>query len=290
MPVERDRVDHALLELLMDLERTAVLRGESWTFRQVARQFEWELFALHQRRQQRNVRSYVWSYGQLRRTRARQNLPEDIRREAAANRTSVAICIEPTIAPGLIICNHFFEARPRSQVSLIRPFSPFSRRHACSRRYRGWNADWGVAWRRATSRTNDSRAHVRQRLSSQRVFLSRARLRHTGLAWDIVMCTISYDSRSRLVFVEDVWVSYVHFVIQLVPIRFPYEMEGVFFQQDDARLPAALCQLLWPVSSRRLSPIETHAGVWNWIELRIFCVSSSATILGQSQNFPDDAH
>lgn len=167
MPVQRDR---ALLEHLMDLERTVSLRGAGWTFHQVVEQFERE-FALHQwrrhQRQEGDVRRY-WSYGQLRRTHACRNLPEVLRREAAANRTSVAIRVESTVPSELIICNRFFEARSRSRVSLVL-LSPFSRRHARLRQYRErrWNADWGMAWRSVTSRTGDNRVHVRQRSPSQ---------------------------------------------------------------------------------------------------------------------------
>lgn len=89
--------------------------------------------------------------------------------------------------------------------------------------------------------------------------------------WGPAMCTISYNSCTRLVFVDGVWVSYVHFIIQLVPIQFLREMEGVFFQRDDARLPETLRQLSWPASSPRLPSIETRADVRNWTGSRVLC-------------------
>lgn len=259
----------------MDLERAAFRRGAGWIFRQIVGQLERELFVPRQWRrgwEERDVR--VWSYGQLRRTYACRNLPEDLRRETTVNRTSLVICVEPIVASRSIICNRSFEARQRDPGSLR---LPFSRRYARPRRYR---ADRGMVWRIVSSGTSDNRVHVRQR-PSQRLFLLCLRLRRAGLICDAVMW-ISYDSRSRLVSVEGVWVLYGHFIIQLVLVQFPREVECVFFRQDDARLPEALRQLPWPVSFPRLFPIEMHARVWNWIGSRIFCVLSSTTILEQS--------
>lgn len=202
MPVERDR---ALFEFLTDLERIA-----DWIFRQVVEQLERELSVLHQWRrrwEEREGRSYIWSYGQLRRTHACQNLPENLRRETAASRTTIAVHIEPTVVLESIICNHmqhFSEARRHTRVPLVR-LSSSSRRYARLRQYqeRRWNADWRVVWRNlATLRTSDNRVHVRRRSPSHRVFFSCVRLRRTGLIWGIVMCIISYNSHSRLVFVS----------------------------------------------------------------------------------------
>lgn len=248
----------------MDRERIASLREADWIFCQIVEQLEWELFVSYRQRRRWEERGIgIWSYGQLRRTYACQNLPEDLRRETMACRASVAICIEPIVASGSIICNRLTEVRSRSRISLV---LSFPRRHTRLRRCR---ADWGVAWRTVASGTS-----IRRR-PSHWLFLSWIRLRHTVLTWDTVMCIISYDSRLRLVSVEGFWVSYVHAIIQLVLIQFLREMEGVFFQQDDARLPETLRQLPWPTSSPRLSPIEMHAGVWNWIELYICCILSA---------------
>jgi len=255
MPVERDC---ALFELLM--ERIASLRGAGWTFCQVVEQLEWELFVLHQWQrqwQERDVR--VWNYGQLRRVHPCQNLPEELRREreTTANRTSVTIStIESTVTSGLIIYNRSFETRLQSRISIIR--LPFSRRCIRLRQYRE-RADWGVARQSVASRRSDNRVHFRQRL-----FLLWIRLRYAECD---TMCIISYNTHSRIV--ERVWISHVHFIIQLILVQFLREVEGMFSQQGAARLPETR-QLLWPASSPRLFPIEMYADVRNWIELRIF--------------------
>lgn len=196
MPVERDR---ALFELLMDLEHISSLRGVGWTFRQVVGQLEWELFLLHRwQRQWREVRNvHIWSYGQLRRTHAYQNLPEVLRRETMANRTSVVIRTESTIASGSIRCNRSFEGGLRSRISLIR--LSFSRCHTRLRQYPERAADWGTVWQ--IMGMSDNRVYVRQRprcIPRQWLFLSWRCSRRTGFAWVTITCIIINSCSHRL--------------------------------------------------------------------------------------------
>lgn len=180
----------------MDRERIASLHGADWIFRQVVEQLELELFVSYRWRRWEERDISIWSYGQLRRTYACQNLPEALRRETMAFRTSVTIRVEPIVGiSGLIMCNRFTEIRSQSWISLSFP------RHARLRRYR---VDWEIAWRIIVSGTSDNCIRIRRR-PNQWLFLSWIRLRRTVFTWDIVMYIISYDSRLRFVSVEGVW-------------------------------------------------------------------------------------
>lgn len=139
----------------------------------------------------------------LRRTHACQSLPEDLWRETAANRMPVRI--EPPIASESIMCNYMHQARRHARITLVRFSSPAAILETRVERELG------------DGMTNYNLGNERQSctcpmetFSSAAVSLVRSRRTYVDSRDVYHQLQFSFASRVCL---DDVWLSYVHFII-----------------------------------------------------------------------------